>query len=403
MAKFHYKALKNNSVEVKGILEAETAAEARAKIVQLGFIPTNVFEETVQKPQIEQSRAITSLSLDDRILFTSELSVMFASGISTVEALETAQIHAHKPKIKILAEDIKNRILKGATFTDAIRAYEHVFGNIYIAMCEAGENSGTLDKSMEYLCNVLKKQNELKAKVISMSIYPICLILLLIGVFILCGKFVFPAFISGSNIDSADIPIMVKAMTIPCEMIFANWVSVALTAIAAIFGCKFVFSLDSFKKFLDKKLLKIPKVRDFVRYINLSSYFTVLHVSYESGVPISRAMSLSANSISNSVISHQAANAEKMVTNGQMISKAFGISELVPPVLNVLIASGEKAGRLGQMFRDAAIAVEKQLENATDVLTRAFEPVVMVIIGCAVGYVAIAFVQMYGSLIKALI
>jgi len=162
MARYHYKALKNNKVEVKGILEASSPAEARAKVMQLGFLPTNIFEEKVQPVQIQQSNIVHSLGLNDKILLTSELSVMFTSGISTVEALETAELHAPKQKIKLLAQDLKQRILKGATFTDALRAHEKIFGNLYISICASGEQSGTLEKSMEYLTRLLKKQDEIK-------------------------------------------------------------------------------------------------------------------------------------------------------------------------------------------------------------------------------------------------
>lgn len=402
MARFHYKALKNNKVEVKGILEAENAEEARFKIQQLGFVPTNIFEEHVEKPVIQQSTTLKSLSLNDKLLFTSELCVMLASGISVPEALETAEIHAPKPQIKLLASDLKQRILKGSTFTDAIKAYEHVFGGLYISLCEAGENSGTLDKSMEYLNNILKKQNELKSKMISMSVYPVCLLVLLVGVFILCGKFVFPAFINNANISPADIPFMVKVITVPCEIVFSNFITFAITCVAAFLGCKFLFMQSSFKEYMDKKLLSIPKVKDFVQYLNLAAYFNVLHISYEAGIPISSALKLSSNTLSNSVIKHQAENAERCVLNGQELAKSFSISNLVPPVLNVLVASGEKAGKLGQMFRDVSIAIDKQLETAADILTRAFEPIVIVIMGFFVGYVAIAFVQMYSSFINGI-
>ena len=403
MAKFHYKALKHNTaIEVQGVLEAENPVEARAKLKELGFLPTYIFEETHVKPDIEPAKSITFLGLSDKILFTSELSVMFASGISVTEALETAELHAPKPKIKQLANDLKMRILKGATFTEALKAYEKVFGGLYIALCEAGENAGTLDKSMEYLTIVLKKQEALKGKIISISVYPIFLIILLIGVFILCGKYIFPAFVQGANMNPSDIPVMVKLVTVPCGILFANWFSIILTAVLAFFAGRFLWLLQNFRDFWDRQLLKLPKVNDWVRYINLSSYFTVMHVAYEAGIPISAAMNLAANTLSNSVIESQAANSERMVSNGQMISRAFSISQLVPPVLNVLIASGEKAGRLGEMFKDTASAIDKNLETATEILTRSFEPVLLVIIGAAVGYVAIAFVQMYSGFISSL-
>ena len=396
MAIYHYKALKGNKVEVKGVLEADTPDEARAKVQAMGFLPTNIFEEKPNVKVIQPATGIKFLPLNDKILFTSELSVMLASGISVVEALETAEIHAPKPQLKILAEDLKNRLLKGASFTDALKAYEQVFGNLYISLCEAGETSGTLDKSMEYLTGILKKQNELKSKMISMSIYPICLVVLLVAVYIIFGKFVFPAFISGANLTLAEAPFMVKIMTVPCEFMFSNFVNLMITVAALVFGIIYFVKQKTFKEYMDRKLLSMPKVKDFIRYINLAAYFNVLTVAYEAGVPISSALRLSANTISNSVIKREADNAERCVTNGQELAKSFSISNFLPPTLNVLVASGEKAGRLGQMFKDVSAEIDRQLQQAADVLVRAFEPLVIMILGLFVGYVIIAFAQMYG-------
>ena len=403
MAIYHYTAIKDNKVEVKGTLEAETPAEARAKVKALGFLPTGIYMEEQQKSVVQTVENNIHLGLSDKVLFTSELSIMFASGISTLEALETAQLHASKDKIKLLAKGLKNRILKGATFTDALRAYEPVFGELYISICEAGENSGTLDKSMEYLTNLLKKQDSLRLKILSMSVYPIILVLMLVVVYLLCGLYVFPQFIEKINIDAADIPVMVKLITVPCEILFANWVSSLITVIAVGFGSYWLASQKFFKEFWDKLLLDVAKVKDFVQYINLAYYFAVLQISYEAGVPINKCLELSKNTISNGIIKKQAEHVEKIVMNGQELSKAFSISGLVPPVLNVLIASGEKAGRLGQMFRDVTIAIDKQLETASEVLSKAFEPALLIIIGCFVAYVVIAFFQMYAQAFQSLI
>jgi len=230
-----------------------------------------------------------------------------------------------------------------------------------------------------------------------MSIYPICLLLLMLVLYVLCGTYIFPKFIESSNISPSDIPPMVNVIILPCRMMFSNFASFLITSSVAVFGVYFISIQKSFKLFMDKLLLKLPKVCDFVRNVNLAAYFNVLAVAYEAGVPINAALELSGNTITNSLVRNQAKGAEKLVGSGQELAKSFSFTNLVPPELNVLIASGEKAGRLGQMFRDVSIAIDKQLETATDRLTRAFEPVILLVLGIAVAYIAIAFFQMLGS------
>ncbi len=403
MAKFFYKALKNNKIEVKGYIEAENPREARDKVRGLGFLPTNIYEETFEKHPVENSVAkISRLSLSEKIFFTSELQVMLASSIPMIEALTTVEEHAHKPKIRIIANDLKNKIVNGSTFSEALQSYEKVFGPVYIGLCKAGEASGNLDKTFEYNLAVLRKQDDLKAKVISMSIYPAITVLILTAVFIICGKLVFPAFISGANISAGDIPWTVNFVVGTCDYLFKYWMITLITFIAGIWGLIKIWEQSCFKKFVDEQLLKIPLVSDFIRYINLSSFFAVLNVAYESGITIVSSLELANSTLSNTTIKKEAECSKDFVTKGEELSQSFVKSELVPPIFNTLIVTGEKSGRLGQMFRDIALGIDKRLEMVMSALSKAFEPALTVIIGIVVGYIVVAYFQLYGSMIGAM-
>ena len=400
MAKFFYKALKNNKIEVKGYIEAENPREARDKVRGLGFLPTNIYEETFEKPKVENTESkIKSLSLNEKIFFTSELQVMLSSSIPIIESLSTVEEHAHKPKIKFIANNIKNKIMNGSTFSEALKSYENVFGPVYLGLCTAGEESGNLDKTLEYNLAVLKKQDDLKSKVISMSVYPAITVLILIAVFIICGKFVFPAFINGANISAGDIPLTVNFVVSTCEYLFKYWMIVIIALFACVWGIIKIWAQSVFKKFVDARLLEIPLVSDFIRYINLSSFFTVLNVAYESGITIVSSLELAISTISNSLIKQEAELSKNLVMRGEELSQSFVKSELVPPIFNTLIVTGEKSGRLGQMFRDIALGIDKKLDMVMSSLAKAFEPTLTVIIGIVVGYIVVAFFQLYGSMI----
>lgn len=403
MAKFFYKALKDNKTEVKGCVEAESSREAREKVRGLGFLPTNIYEETFEKPAVETTPAkISHLSLSEKIFFTSELQVMVASGIPVVEALETVEEHAHKPKIKLLARDLKEKIMQGHTLSQALQNYTKVFGQVYNGLCSAGEESGTLEKTLEYMLSILRKEDDLKSRVLSMSVYPAITVAILAVVFVLCGVFIFPAFINGANISENAIPLTVKFVVGTCEFIFKYWMILLVALVAGIFALVQIGAQSVVKKFVDEIILKIPLVCDFVRYINLSSFFTVLNVSYESGLTIVSSLELAISTISNSQIKKGAEMSRNLVTKGEMLSQSFVRTELLPPVFNTLIVTGEKSGRLGQMFRDIAIGIDKKLDMVTNALAKAFEPALTVIIGIVVGYIVVAFFQLYGSMISGL-
>ena len=404
MGRYFYKALKNNKTEVKGYIEAEDSRDAREKIRQLGFLPTNIYEETFEKPDVVKTvPKVTHLSLSEKIFFTSELQVLVASSIPVVESLATIEEHAHKPKIRILAGDLKEKIMSGNTFSEALLSYEKVFGPVFTGLCAAGEASGNMEKTLEHMLSILKKEDDLKSRVISMSIYPAITVAILIAVFILCGTLIFPAIVNGANISPNAVPFTVNIIVGTCDFVFRYWFIILIALAAGIFGLMQIWEQSIVKKSFDRLLLKIPVVCDFVRYINLSAFFAVLNVAYESGLTIVSSLDLSISTISNSVIKTEAESSKSLVTKGEMLSHSFLKTELLPPVFNTLIVTGEKSGRLGQMFRDIAIGIDKKLDMVTQALAKAFEPALTILIGIVVGYILIAFFQVYGSMIKALV
>ena len=408
MKKFYYKALtKEKMKQVSGYIDAETPREAREKVRQLGFLPTNIYEEEPFTPikanDAVSNIAVNRLSLDEKIFFTSELQVMLSAGIAMIEALNVISEHAHKPKIKLLAEDLRSKISKGAAFSEAIKPYEKVFGEVFTGLCITGEASGELDRTLGRMVELLKKQSDLKGKIISMSIYPACLVMIIIAVFLLCGFYIFPAIIETANVAADDVPFTVTWVIDTCNFLLHNWLLVIVMLGAGISALVKMWEQSAVKRFVDKLFLDIPLVADFVRYVNLSSFFAVMNVAYEAGIPITSAIELSACSISNSVIRRQAKNIELMTANGQFLSHSFSVTEFIPPAFNVMIATGEKSGRLGIMFRDIAVAIDKKLDMVTDALAKAFEPALTVIIGLVVAYIAIAMLQLYGSMFQSLI
>lgn len=407
MKKFFYKALtKEKMDEVSGYIDAETPREAREKVVKLGFLPTNIYEDNPleQKSQAAQYvPAVKHLSLNEKIFFASELQVMLSSGISVIEALNVIIEHANKPKIKLLAEDLQKKIAQGSTFAQAVEPYNKVFGEVFTGLCVSGEASGELDKTLGRMVGLLKKQDDLKGKVIGMSIYPAILVLIIVAVFLLCGFYVFPAIVEAANVKPDDVPFTVQWVIDSCNFLLHNWLIVlGLLAAGGVMLVR-IWEQSAVKRFFDRLLLDIPVVRDFVRFVNLSSFFAVMNVAYEAGIPISSCMELSSGSISNSVIKRQAKSVEIMISQGQLISQAFSITEFIPPTFNVMIATGEKSGRLGTMFRDITIAIDKKLDMVTEALAKSFEPVLTVVIGLVVAYIAVAMLQLFASMFQSLI
>ena len=387
MAKYFYRALKNQKELVTGYVEAHTQREARDAVRKMGFLPTYIYEENLKK------HSGIKFTISDKIAFTSELQVLLSSGISIFESLESVARYSPKPKIVRIANELNKAIKGGATFSEALKMYSDVFGEIYIALCYSGETAGSLPEVLNYILSLLRKQSDLKGKLIQMSIYPAILVLMLIVLFFGMGGFVFPMLIKSLSVEH--VPPTVSVLTDSVSFICKYWWFMLITGIGCAYGINIMFGFGKLKTAISNFLMKFPLIAGCVQYFSLAHYMSVLHIAYESGIPIVEAMNMAVKTISNKVMQKRAADVVQFVSAGEALTDAYYKSQLIPGILMPLIATGEKTGKLGQMFRDASIAVEKKLDMAIKALASAFEPALIIVIGICVGYFLIAFVQMY--------
>ena len=152
MAIYNYEALKNGREIVKGKVTAEDVREAKESVRKLGFMPTKIYEERAGKDaQADAASAskagqMKALSLADKIDFTSTMQILSASGIPMIESLLFIENDAAKLKIRLVAKELRTQIMAGSTFADTLAKYPEQFGQIYIGLCKAGEDSGELEK-----------------------------------------------------------------------------------------------------------------------------------------------------------------------------------------------------------------------------------------------------------------
>lgn len=414
MAKYIYTALKNNKQIVKGEVEAVSPREAREKIRQLGFLPTKVYvenltdnshAETGYKPEKYEGirKRIKHLSLNEKIMFTNELQVMLSSGIPILEALNIIEVNTPKLKLKQIASELKECIMNGMTFAQALKSmYFEVFGPVYIGLCISGEEAGELEVTLERMLVLLKKEDNIKSKIISASIYPCVLILLMFGVLVLFSKLIFPAFAGVLTQGGADIPFLASMLIGICDFVSKFWILILMFMAGGSYALFNFIKTPSVKKNVDAFLLSIPVLSDFIRYINLSNFMSVLQVSYDAGVPIMQGLELSNKTVGNYVIKQKVKSSVEIIKQGRSLSEAFNMTGVLPGALLTMISTGEKSGSLGKMLHDVVGVIDKKIDAVLDTLTRLFEPAMIVIMGGVVLFVAVAFYQMYFGMLGTL-
>ena len=403
MTIFNYTALKNNKEIVKGKIEAQDFREARENIRKLGFIPTKVEEEekkgqSDKDPNLDKKGKVTKLGLQDRIDFTSTLQILAQSGIPIIESLLFIENDAAKLKIRLVAKELRRQIMNGGTFADTIAKYPRQFGQIYIGLCKAGEDSGELEKTLERLLELLNKEAAIKSKVIGTLMYPIFVIVLAVLIVLIMLMFVFPVFKEMFDSMGKELPwITAKLMDIGI-FLKTYWYLVPLMLGSVCGLIAFLFRWEPSKRKIDEYVLKIPIITDLIQFSNFSNFIAVLQVAYDAGVPIIECLYLANLTLTNYILKTRIEAATSKVQQGQHLSSALRSTRVMPKMILFMIATGEQSGRLGDMLMQATNFIDKKLDNIIDVMTKMIEPIMLIVIGSIVLILALAlYLPLFGS------
>lgn len=391
MTIYNYIALKNNKDVVKGKIEASTLREARENVRKLGFLPTKIYEE--QKAGTEakvEAKRLQNLSLQEKIDFTSTFQILAQSGIPVIESLVFIENDAAKLKVRLVAKEIRRQIMAGSTFADTIAKYPKIFGQIYIGLVKAGEDSGELEKTLERLLELLKKEAAIKSKVVGTLMYPAFVIILAMLIVTIMLVFVFPAFRDMFESQGKELPLITAVLMSLGEFLKTYWILIPIIFGTVIFGTMFLLNWETSKRIIDKNILKIPLLSDLVQYSNFSNFIAVMQVAYDAGVPIVDCLYLSNLTLTNYTLRDKISKATNNVQQGQHLSMALKTTQVMPKMILFMIATGEQSGRLGDMLLQAILFIDKKLDNIIDTMTKMVEPLMLIVIGSIVLVLALA-------------
>lgn len=391
MTVFNYIALKNNKNVVKGKVEASNLKEARENVRKLGFLPTKIYEES--KATVENKveiHKLQKLGLQDRIDFTSTFHILAQSGIPVIESLVFIENDAAKLKIRLVAKELRRQIMAGSTFADTIAKYPQIFGQIYIGLVKAGEDSGELEKTLERLMELLKKEAGIRSRVIGTLMYPAFVIILAMFIVTVMLVFVFPIFKEMFDNQGKTLPWITATLMDLGMFLKAYWVLIPIIFGTVIFGTAFLLRWEPSKKIIDKYILRVPLISDLIQFANFSNFIAVMQVAYDAGIPIIDCLYLSTLTLTNFTLKDKISISTNRVQQGQHLSVALKSTSVMPKMILFMIATGEQSGRLGDMLTQATVFIDKKLDNIIDIMTKMVEPIMLLVIGSIVLVLALA-------------
>ncbi len=387
MKEFRYNALSSSGHTVTGIRAAEDAAQLAQTLLEQGLVLLR------SRPTLGSLGRMWSTAgragrreLRD---FTQHMATSLAAGIPAVGALADFQQQAGGDFGEVIA-DIRNDVSSGTSLDDAFARHPYVFGPVYLAMIAAGQNSGGLDRAFTELVAYLEWQENLRAQTTQALIYPAILVAGIVGLFLLMMLFVVPRFSSiFAGVDFA-LPSLTRHLMDLGRFLGHWWWLFGLGALSATVVGRYVLSTPGGAYERDRLLLILPVVGSFARKLALSRFARTFGLLLASGLDLLRALDLLQGVIGNQVMARQLARIRQRVATGESLHEAFGDARVFPPLIQRLVAVGEKTGSLDGSLHQASLYLDREIPRDLKKAFSIFEALIIAALGVMVCVAALA-------------
>ncbi len=392
--KFNYKAQNKDKSLTEGTIDASDTFSASRDLRDKGFVPLSITPVKTKGFLSFNISLFERVTLSEKIIFTNNLSGMLSAGISLVRALNVLEKQSANRALKTVLHGLVDDINQGGTFSQAMAKFPNVFSGLFVSMIKAGEESGSLPTVLSEVGQNLKKTYELNKKVKSALMYPSIILGAIIIIGILMMMFVVPTLTQTFKDLGAELPSSTKAIIWISDVISEH--SILFFAVLASFILLIVAlsRIPIFKTYFDLFILRIPIIGQIVKEINSARTARTLSSLLSSGVDMSKALSITSEVLQNVHYKNLITRAIGQIEKGESLSVSFQERiDLYPVMVGEMVEVGEESGNLSKMLLDIAVFYEGEVDAKTKDLSTIIEPVLMVIIGAAVGFFAISMIS----------
>ncbi len=389
---FSYTAITKSGQKESATIAAPNIAAAGHMLKEQGLLPTHI-EEQQKKTVVSFLSNISTISLDEKINFIENLSVMLKAGISISRAMQILVKQTKNVKFKNIISDVYNQVQQGKGLAEALEKYPNVFSNIFFSMVKVGEMSGNLDKSLEYLSIQLHREADLKSKTKGAMIYPSVIMGAMVIIGVLMSIFVLPSLTSVFKEFGGTLPLSTRIVMKFADFMSGNAVLVLGGMVALIAGMVAVYRTYAGQKMFDIFLLHFMVISTIIKKINLARFARILSSLLKSGIPIVQALDVAGGSLGNIPYRELVTQAGIDVKLGKPLTESLGKNEDLFPVLVVqMIQVGEESGTMQEILEQLAMHYEEEVDNTLKNLSSIIEPLLLLLIGGAVGILAVALI-----------
>lgn len=389
MPNFTYSARDNQGKEVKGKMEARDG-EAVVEILQdRGLVVVNVKEQTSFDLESLGQINIGGVPMKDKVVFMRQLATMVGAGLPLTRGLQVMEQQISNPLFKKVITQVRSSVEAGKGLAESFRNADEVFDDVTINLIEAGESSGNLDEILNKLAVELEESKKLQGKLKGALTYPLILLVIIVAVMVLMMLVLVPAMSDIYSEFGGELPAITQMMVSMSDFFINYWWAIVIALLGLIIGYKVWVDTPKGKRTKDKIVVKIPIMGTIVSKMQLAQFTRLLGLLLGSGLPIIRALELTAMSLSNEMFKEVVFEAMEEVERGGSLALPIARSDYFPLLVSSMIAVGEETGELDTVLAKVSQYYKEEVDQATENMSSVLEPVFLVIMGIAVAFISL--------------
>ena len=392
MPRYHYIAIATSGKKVKGAVTAESSYAARKQLRVRSIHPSSIREVS---SRAERKAALFSFlakrSKTQITEFTKQMATLLTSGIKLTEALSVLTLQTSDMRFRNAIVDIRDRVVTGESFADALKDYSDYFDVIYVSMVRVGEVTGTLGGSLLTIANFMEKRQRVESKVMTAMVYPIVLVLFCLAAILILTTKVIPTI--GHQLERAgqELPWITERLMGVGYLLTSWWLLVVIAVVmGTVWGVRRFLKTDRGAYLRDKFILSLPLFGPLIKQRVVARFASTLSTLLGSGLAMAESLRVVAEVTGNSLMKKAIRQARERILAGADIATPLRDSGVIDPAIAHMVAVGEKSGELEKMLK----SISDNLEASTDVvierLSAAVEPLIIIVMTAIVGVIAYA-------------
>jgi type IV pilus assembly protein PilC len=339
-------------------------------------------------------------NITDMATFCRQLSTLLDVGIPLLRSLKILSERTQHPRLKSVVRKVAQRVEEGQTLSSALAEHPRIFSHLFVSVAKVGEVGGILESSMKRLADILEKKAEIKKKVLSALLYPVVSLLVCITVIVLILTIAIPKFAEVYAAEDTELPGPTKVIVLISQFV-RHYPAIYIPVIVVAIFLVLAFARTSPGRYLlDWLKIRLPIVGAISTKINVARFSRTLGSLLTAGIPLLEGLSVTARTSENVLVAQGLNKVYQNVEHGGKMEEPMRAGAIFPPIVVDMVSIGDEAGALDTMLIKVADTYDNDVDISLKGLTSIIEPVLIIIMGCVVAFVAVSILLPYFNLVK---